>query len=638
MNFRHAAALTSVCVQCHSCVVRTDQDVAARGKVAPLARDLSPLQVGARGTWNSRNFEVVGVLRKGRPGVRWNEWFVAFDDFDYGWLSDGNGEFQLFEATPAAGGLPDPRGLPAGSRIQLGEQEWRVTEAGSANILAAEGELPLPVAPNESFTYCDLKDTSGRAGTLDRDHSGQVVLWVGRTVELSALQLTGIRPFAGFEDPAIVAFAGPTLSHVRTLQCPSCAAPLDLRAPGSSETIACSFCGSRLGAGESGGGIALKLLEASRHPPFTPAVPLGSLGTLRGVKWQVIGAMVRFVRADGQDWNWTEYLLFNPYRGFAFLVEDSGHHWSFVRKLASLPAAGRVLAKHRGEVYKAYQSGVARVRHVLGEFFWEVRAGDSAATKDFVAPPRMISYERTEGEVNWSQGEYLPAAEVGAAFGLSGLPSPTGVAPHQPNPYDAKPVRSFATTGLLVLLVLVAGLGVGRALLAPERVLHTQGWMAQGTEGGDVWISDEFDVGGGLRRDLGVTVQATTGTLFEATTHAALLAVEDGKAHLIKLARSDTGGGQVGTGHVVVPKGRYVARVELATAPGSESSVRSGQVLLQVKRAPGSAVPWLFCFAGLALFGAARPILASSFEGRRWGNSDLGESASAWAEHDDMGD
>ena len=78
--FKHASALATICPSCESTVVRSGADVKSLGKVAKFARDLSPLQVGASGAVGKRRFEVIGAIRKGRPGVRWTEWYLAFSD------------------------------------------------------------------------------------------------------------------------------------------------------------------------------------------------------------------------------------------------------------------------------------------------------------------------------------------------------------------------------------------------------------------------------------------------------------------------------------------------------------------------------------------------------------------------------
>ncbi len=291
ITFRSAAALTVVCDSCRSCVMRTDSAPIDLGKVAPLSRELSPLQIGARGQEGSRAFELLGVLRKGRQGVRWNEFFLGWSDGTYGWLSDGNGEYQLFEHDPRGGSLPDPAGLPAGSKVTLGDTMWRVMESGTAQILAADGELPFPVQPREGSRYCDMQ-AHGQVATLDKDGQGQTLLWVGRPVELPDLSMDGLRPFAGWADEALVRFDGPQITATKTLTCPNCRAPLELRAPGETARVGCPYCGSELGASESGGGLALSVLTARTSVPFQPTLPLGTFGTLGGVRWQVLGAMV----------------------------------------------------------------------------------------------------------------------------------------------------------------------------------------------------------------------------------------------------------------------------------------------------------------------------------------------------------
>ena len=569
--FRHAAAVTVVCGSCHSAIHRTDQSIVDLGVISSMARDLSPVQIGASGRLGNRLFTVVGVLRKGRDRVRWNEWFLDFGDSSFGWLSEGNAEYQIFLHTPVSGRLPDPQGLPAGGRFEAGGQVWTVTESASANVLAAEGELPFKVGPNEAFSYVDMKSDTGRAGTVDKDAWGEVQLWIGDVVDLQSLQMRGLRAFAGWTDEAELAFAGPELTHVRSLQCPRCAAPLELRDPGQSAKVVCGYCGSELGTAESGGGIALSVLKASRNPPFQPAIPLGAIGVIRGMRWQVIGAMIRFVRADGADWNWTEYLLHAPYRGYARLVQDSTDHWSYVRKLPDVPSADSRRATYRGNSFKSYTSGVAQVRSVLGEFYWEVHEGDRAATKDYIAPPGMLSMERTAGEVHWSIGAWLAAAEVREAFALKQVRRPSGVAPHQPNPYNEPAVRRLGNYGSLALLLIFGVIWMATATLLPARELLDASWLTQGGSEA-VFISDEFEVTGALRRDLTIEALTPLGPR-DATLHVALLNLDDGRAFLPRPKRS--AGAKGTTLRAFVPRptvGRYVVRAEVANSNQTRSS------------------------------------------------------------------
>ena len=68
----------------------------------------------------------------------------------------------------------------------------------------------------------DLREADGaRVATLDFADA-EPVLWIGRDVTLVQLQMEGLRHFAGWSDPALVHFAGPELTAVRSLQCPNC--------------------------------------------------------------------------------------------------------------------------------------------------------------------------------------------------------------------------------------------------------------------------------------------------------------------------------------------------------------------------------------------------------------------------------
>ena len=83
---------------------------------------------------------------------------------------------------------------------------------------------------------------------------------------------------------------------------------------------------------------------------------------------------------------------------------------------------------------------------VLGEFYWEVKKGETTDVSDYVAPPRILSEEKYANEVTWSEGSYVPKEEVEAAFALkSPLPAPEGVGSNQPWPH-AESSRGFIRT------------------------------------------------------------------------------------------------------------------------------------------------------------------------------------------------
>ena len=181
-----------------------------------------------------------------------------------------------------------------------------------------------------------------------------------------------------------------------------------------------------------------------------------------------IGAVVRSVEFDGVRYYWEEYLLYNAQIGFRWLVR-SDDNWSYVvavppgdvfHKTGALGGKGDTV-QYQGEKYKLYQDAVVQVEYVIGEFYWKVECGEQTRAADYVHPPRMLSMEASmirvsveevvepdpaqkkkkktkkvrsapTGEINWSLGTYIKHDEVEKAFGITGLPRTSKIAPNQP--------------------------------------------------------------------------------------------------------------------------------------------------------------------------------------------------------------
>lgn len=70
-----------------------------------------------------------------------------------------------------------------------------------------------------------------------------------------------------------------------------------------------------------------------------------------------------------------------------------------------------------------------------------------------------MNVDRTENEVSYTKGEYLPAERIREAFGLKEpMPPPSGVAPSQPNPFTN--TSTWKWTGLWALVLVALFLGV----------------------------------------------------------------------------------------------------------------------------------------------------------------------------------
>jgi hypothetical protein len=238
----------------------------------------------------------------------------------------------------------------------------------------------------------------------------------------------------------------------KTFKCPACAGTVTIKAVGITINAVCSQCSSVIDVTNENYDIIAKANMKIRPT----LLEIGSRGRLRGIDWEVVGYMEK---TDGSGvYSWDEYLLYNPYQGFRFLVQSAGH-WNFVKVLRQ-DIAG---AGFTNEVwvddkkYAVFLKGEAVVEYVKGEFYWRVKKGERTDVADYIAPPYMLSVEKNDQEINVSLGEYMDADEVAEAFNIkSGMPYKKGVAANQLPPYH----------GMLSMIWMVAAAAVAIAFLA----------------------------------------------------------------------------------------------------------------------------------------------------------------------------
>jgi hypothetical protein len=239
----------------------------------------------------------------------------------------------------------------------------------------------------------------------------------------------------------------PAAGTSKVIRCPSCGASITLRALGQSVMAACPACHTHLDVSQPEIRVIRKYQETTAHLH----VPLGTRGTVQGQKYEVIGALQR----SEETYHWHEYLLFNPYVGFRWLIWDHGH-WNFgqpVKDTSQIRTVAQV-SSYDGHLFRLFHRGTPTVDWVVGEFYWRVAAGDRAECSDYVDPPLMLSREIAAGEVNWTLLQYLQPAEVATAFGVS-PEEPESIAANQPNP-AAGAWRSIAAVALACTIAALA--------------------------------------------------------------------------------------------------------------------------------------------------------------------------------------
>ena len=235
-------------------------------------------------------------------------------------------------------------------------------------------------------------------------------------------------------------------STVRALSCPNCGGIVNVRAQGLTVSVLCEHCGSTLDATRPD----LQVIARANEALKTPQIPLGTRGTLNGRVWEVVGYMER----TDEEIGWAEYLLFNPYEGYAFLVDD-GRRFSLGIMLDRLPQSSWGGALLDGKGYSRFgQTYPVRVTFVVGEFYWRVAVGETVDETDFVRPGTMLSCEVYQTERTWTRLDLLDWGVAEAAFGIPARRREySHPAPHEPSPYKRQ-LGEAMIIGLVALFTL----------------------------------------------------------------------------------------------------------------------------------------------------------------------------------------
>lgn len=428
--------------------------------------------------------------------------------------------------------------------------------------------------------------------------------------------------------------APPRLPQVKALNCPGCGAALTVRSLNQAVTIVCEHCHSILDAQDPRLTILQKFQAAVDES--RPVIPLGTRGTIRGTVYEAVGFQRRTIHVEGIPYSWHEYVLFNPYKGFRYLTEYNGH-WNDTSTLRALPTvnadANPPTVTYLGQTYRHFQSAQAATSFVLGEFPWQVRVDETADVSDYVAPPRVISSERSGKEITWSMGEYITGADIWKAFKLPGdPPERIGVYENQPSPLSADATTIwFAFAGFLALLILMF---IGfEATARHEQVFQGDYKFNPNTRAEASFVTDVFELKG-RTSNLVLTTDANVDNSWIYLDYA-LISQDTGQAYDFGREVSyyyghDSDGfwseGRTSDAVTIpsVPPGNYYFRVE----PESDARGRIISYTITAKRDVPQA-----SFFGIALLALLVPAgfitwRSLNFEHMRWAESDYAPAGS----------
>lgn len=425
-------------------------------------------------------------------------------------------------------------------------------------------------------------------------------------------------------------------AQTESVQCPCCGGPITLKGFGGVEQVACPYCGSELAPEDSG---ALSVMRQIQRQQRQSMIGLHTRGTLEGHEWEIIGIVWRECNVDGVTYPWQEFLLYNPYRGYRWLVyQMSDGHWSIGGALRGAPKAGG--SAHRSvefqkEHFRHFQTVMATVSYVEGEFPWQVHVGDNAVAHEYIKPPGGISIEESQmpdgsAGVNFTEMRHIDGADVWKAFGLQGSPpSTSGVGSVAPNPYKARARFVWvAFAGLLVALIATSVLYIGGRTnkvvydgsgLDPAAPVTQE--ITIGEDGDKTTLEVEFSAVGLSNQWAYVDVMLVNTKAEEAVgfgvTAEEWHGVSGGESWREGSAReSVTLGGVKG--------GTYVLQITPSTGDASGKPQAAPAVKLNLKIKENVVLVRYIMIAFFVILGfpILNALLGMFFEGKRWRNSD----------------
>ena len=396
----------AVCEFCRAAVLKDADSVKDIGKISSVLEDFSPIQMGAAGAFGGRNFTVVGRIQLRYEQGMWNEWYLLFDDSSSAWLGDSSGLYTITTVREAAGPLPPFDAIMPGTQYQIGAEQFTAAERREAECIGGQGELPFRVGDGYRIRVADFRRGSAFV-TLDYSDGEQPIVYNGASVTLGELKFQLLR-----DDEQIKASAGKYRGKLDALDCPKCGSSISYL-PGVTANLVCPACAAQL---DAAGPEATVLAAGESVARVLTTLQLGATATIQGVKYTVIGAMVR---EDEENTCWTEYLLYSTKNSFFWLVEtDEG--WSRAAVLPAWPewrsTAAESATLDKSNYSKLYDYN-ATVKYAAGAFNWRVAAGDVVRVYEFESGQAKLAAELTASEMTWSRSTPVAFDQIKAWFG-----------------------------------------------------------------------------------------------------------------------------------------------------------------------------------------------------------------------------
>jgi len=207
------------------------------------------------------------------------------------------------------------------------------------------------------------------------------------------------------------------VSKIYSIKCPNCNAPLSLLGGGRVQSVTCAYCKSVIDLNNN-----YKILSKFKNIAIPPSpFKVGMKGKIDGVEWTIIGWIVY---KDYQDilYRWSEFLLFSPLYGYAWLVYEDGEVF-LSRRVRDLDLRkwqkeeSQTLFFRGGHYILKEESYYSVIDFVQGELNYIAKYGDKIKCWDYKGVRgQSISIEKSNNELEVYYNKKLDARSVYDSF------------------------------------------------------------------------------------------------------------------------------------------------------------------------------------------------------------------------------
>ena len=249
------------------------------------------------------------------------------------------------------------------------------------------------------------------------------------------------------------------MSQVYSIKCPNCGAPLSLIGGGRVQTITCAYCQSVIDLNDN-----YKVLSKFKNV-FIPKSPfkVGMQGEINDIKWTIIGWIIYRDSEDSSD-KWSEFLLFSPLYGYAWLIYEDGVI-SFSRRVRDLDLRKwqkkheKTLFFRQGHYLLDDEKYYSVINFVQGELNYIAKQGDKIACWDYNGVKgQSISIEKSNKELEVYYTKKLDAQTIYNSFKVKkseqNIKEPTIQEKFKDELEEKKPPSYYGIVAIFIALLL----------------------------------------------------------------------------------------------------------------------------------------------------------------------------------------